>query len=192
MESQSIRFSVQVVLNRFIVVLLWELRSNAPIYSINYASDHFLLIYLIPYNPNLCPFLPSPNLHHSFLIHTNVLRMNPEESKQRSQLRKALEALVIGMNRVWIGEFLEIVESERYFFDVDMSYRPGDTELLTAFFLEVKSSHPTCMVLPAVVQIQLLINFILVQSIDLVLLNMEVTICFVLPKSHILTRLTHL
>lgn len=90
------------------------------------------------------------------------------------------------MNDVRNGKILEIAEPDRYFFDKNVSYRPRDTKLLTAFLFEEECSHPSRMVFTSIIEIDLLLKLIFVESIDFMLLNMEVAVGFVLPECHLI------
>lgn len=90
------------------------------------------------------------------------------------------------MNDVRNGKILEIAEPDRYFFDENVSYRPRDTKLLAAFLFEEECSHPSRMVFASIVEIDLLLKLIFVESIYFMLLNMEVAVGFVLPECHLI------
>ena len=68
--------------------------------------------------------------------------MNSEATENGGELAKSLEALVVGMDGIGVGEIFEVGDTNRHFFDEDVGDGPGDAELLAAFLFEVECGYP--------------------------------------------------
>jgi len=70
-----------------------------------------------------------------------------------------------------------------------MSSWSGDAELLATFFLEVQSWDPSRMIFSSVVKIKLATHLLAIESVDLVLFNVEVSVIFIFPEGDAGVRL---
>ena len=77
--------------------------------------------------------------------------MNSEAAEDGGELAESLEALVVGMDGIGVGEILQVGNANGHLFDEDVSDGSGYTELFAAFLFEIESGYPARVVFPAVI-----------------------------------------
>ena len=110
--------------------------------NIDYTFDHFLLADFFSDNAQLRPVCTCPYLHNSPLVYADVLGVNSEAAEDGGELAESLEALVIGVNGIGVGEILQVGNANGYLFDKDVGDGSGYTELFAAFLFEIESGYP--------------------------------------------------
>ena len=119
--------------------------------NIDYTFDHFLLADFFSDNAQLRPVCTCPYLHNSPLVDADVLGVYSEAAEDGGELAKSLEALVVGMDGIGVGEILEVGDTNGHLFDEDVGDGSGYTELFAAFLFEIESGYPARVVFPAVI-----------------------------------------
>lgn len=75
---------------------------------------------LVGNDADLSPLLTCPDLDNSFLVDSDEFRVDSEMAVEGSQLGESLEALVICMNGICVGEVSEIGYSDGDLLEVDV------------------------------------------------------------------------
>jgi len=86
------------------------------------------------------------------------------------------------MNEIRYWEIFEVKDFDGYFFDEDMCDGSADANFYSFFLLEVISSNEIRMIFPFKIELSLMPEFFLIDSIDFMFLDMDMAIMIVLPK----------
>lgn len=106
-EVKWLRMSIEIISN-WMLVMRNSAMIDSTLDTIHYTSHHFLLINFTSNNTYLWPLLSCPNFNNSFLIDSNIFRMDSEMTINEWKLFKPLKALIISMNSIIEWKIFEI------------------------------------------------------------------------------------
>ena len=111
-----------------------------------------------------------PDLHHSSLVDSDVVFFYLEVSKFLTDLLEAVKRLEVEMDGIWVGNMLDIWQSDGSFFNEEGGVVTGGAELVLALFLEVGSRYELFMIFSHLEYLLLFFELLVLLGNDVVLL----------------------